>query len=49
MTYNLTDEKTVKQVLARHGIVLQKARGQNFLINPTVCPRMAQVLSLIHI
>lgn len=43
MTYNLTDEKTVKQVLARHGIVLQKARGQNFLINPTVCPRMAQV------
>ena len=42
MTYQLTDEKTVKQILARHGIVLSKARGQNFLINPTVCPRMAQ-------
>jgi 16S rRNA (adenine1518-N6/adenine1519-N6)-dimethyltransferase len=42
MTYNLTDEKTVKQILARHGIVLTKARGQNFLINPSVCPRMAQ-------
>lgn len=41
MTYNLTDEKTVKQILSRHGIVLSKARGQNFLINPTVCPRMA--------
>ena len=41
MTYQLTDEKTVKQILARHGIVLSKARGQNFLINPTVCPRMA--------
>lgn len=42
MSYNLTDEKTVKQILARHGIVLTKARGQNFLINPTVCPRMAE-------
>ena len=42
MAYQLTDEKTVKQILARHGIVLSKARGQNFLINPTVCPRMAQ-------
>ncbi len=42
MTYQLTDEKTVKQILAKHGIVLSKARGQNFLINPTVCPRMAQ-------
>jgi 16S rRNA (adenine1518-N6/adenine1519-N6)-dimethyltransferase len=43
MTYKLTDEKTVKQILARHGIVLTKARGQNFLINPSVCPRMAEV------
>lgn len=43
MRYDLTHEKTVKQILARHGIVLSKARGQNFLINPTVCPRMAQV------
>ncbi len=42
MAYQLTDEKTVKQILARHGIVLSKARGQNFLINPTVCPRMAE-------
>ena len=42
MTYQLTDEKTVKPILARRGIVLSKARGQNFLINPTVCPRMAQ-------
>ncbi len=42
MTYDLTNEKTVKQILARHGIVLSKARGQNFLINPTVCPRMAE-------
>lgn len=42
MTYQLTDEKTVKQILAKHGIVLSKARGQNFLINPTVCPRMAE-------
>ena len=42
MAYELTDPKTVSALLARHGLALQKARGQNFLINPTVCPRMAR-------
>ena len=31
----------IKEVLARHGFHFSKALGQNFLINPGVCPRMA--------
>lgn len=40
--YNLTDQSTVRAILARHGFHFSKALGQNFIINPTVCPRMAQ-------
>ena len=40
---NLTDINTVKSVLHKHGFTFSKALGQNFLINPTVCPRMAQL------
>ncbi len=39
----LTDPKYLKEILSRHGIVLTKARGQNFLTNPTVCPQMADM------
>lgn len=38
----LTDISTVKDILGRHGFTFSKALGQNFLINPSVCPRMAQ-------
>ena len=37
----LTHISTVRQILSRHGFTFSKALGQNFLINPTVCPRMA--------
>lgn len=37
----LTDISTVKTLLERHGFRFSKALGQNFLINPSVCPRMA--------
>ncbi|MBR1532786.1 MAG: 16S rRNA (adenine(1518)-N(6)/adenine(1519)-N(6))-dimethyltransferase RsmA [Ruminococcus sp.] len=37
----LTNISTVRQILSRHGFTFSKALGQNFLINPTVCPRMA--------
>ncbi len=40
--YNLTDIGTVKDILARHGFHFSKALGQNFIINPSVCPRMAE-------
>ena len=37
----LSDPGHIKEVLSRHGFHFSKALGQNFLINPGVCPRMA--------
>ncbi len=42
MKYNLSDINTVRTVLARHGFSFSKSLGQNFLIDGTVCPRMAE-------
>lgn len=41
MSYNLSDMHTVKALLAGHGFNFSKALGQNFLINPEICPAMA--------
>lgn len=38
----LTNLADIKKLLLKNGIVLTKARGQNFIINPSVCPRMAE-------
>lgn len=38
---SLSDPSHIKEVLSRHGFHFSKALGQNFLINPGVCPRMA--------
>lgn len=40
--HNLTGIKEVKGLLSRHGFTFSKAKGQNFIINPGVCPRMAK-------
>jgi len=37
----LSNINTVKEILRKHGFTFSKALGQNFLINPSVCPRMA--------
>lgn len=39
---NLSDINTIRGVLSRHGFHFSKSLGQNFLVNPEVCPRMAQ-------
>lgn len=39
---NLSDISVIRQVLEKHGFNFSKALGQNFLINPSVCPRMAE-------
>ncbi|MBR2714972.1 MAG: 16S rRNA (adenine(1518)-N(6)/adenine(1519)-N(6))-dimethyltransferase RsmA, partial [Ruminococcus sp.] len=39
---NLTNILTIKDLLHRHGFSFSKSLGQNFLINPSVCPRMAK-------
>ncbi len=40
---NLTNIGTVKDILGRHGFNFSKGLGQNFLINPDVCPRIAEM------
>lgn len=39
---NLSDINVIKSVLSRHGFSFSKALGQNFIINPGVCPRIAE-------
>ncbi len=38
----LTDINVIKRILGRHGFSFSKSLGQNFLIDETVCPRMAE-------
>ena len=44
MDYNLCDCNTIKKLLAKHGFKFSKSLGQNFIINPEVCPEMAERL-----
>ena len=39
---NLTDMKTIKGLLLRHGFHFSKRLGQNFLIDDSICPRIAE-------
>lgn len=39
--YNLSDINTVKSILSKHGFTFSKALGQNFLVDGSVCPAMA--------
>ena len=41
----LSDIGTIKEILSRHGFNFSKGFGQNFLINPSVCPKMAELSS----
>ncbi len=41
MPPSLSDPRVLRELLQRHGLRLSKGLGQNFLINPSVCPRMA--------
>jgi len=40
---NLTNISIVKDILSKHGFNFSKGLGQNFLINPTVCPKIAEM------
>ena len=44
MEYNLCDINTVERLLKKNGFKFSKALGQNFLIDESVCPRMAEAL-----
>lgn len=39
---NLTNIGTVREILSRHGFNFSKGLGQNFIINPDVCPKIAE-------
>lgn len=38
----LSNIGTIKEILSKYGFTFSKSLGQNFLINPSVCPRMAE-------
>ncbi len=39
---NLTNIGTVREILGRHGFNFSKGLGQNFIINPDICPKIAE-------
>lgn len=40
---NLTNISVIRDIFSRHGFSFSKKLGQNFLLNPTVCPRIAEL------
>lgn len=45
---NLTDVGSIRALLNRHDFTFSKSLGQNFLVNPSVCPRMAEACAGSH-
>lgn len=42
----LTDLSYIRSLCERHGFALSKGFGQNFIVNPSVCPRMIQAAGI---
>ena len=40
---NLTNLSTIREIAGRFGFTFSKSLGQNFLVNPSVCPRIAEL------
>lgn len=40
---NLSNISTVKDILTRYGFTFSKSLGQNFIVNPSVCPKIAEM------
>lgn len=40
---NLTNINVIRDIFERHGFTFSKALGQNFIINPSVCPKIAEM------
>ena len=43
---NLSDINVIKTVMGKHGVTFNKGLGQNFLVDPEVCPAMAEAAGL---
>ena len=42
----LTDLSTIRDLCARYDFALSKGFGQNFIINPGICPRIADAAGI---
>lgn len=42
----LTDLAAIKELCARHGFALSKGFGQNFIVNPGICPKIVQAAGI---
>ena len=42
MNRQLSNIGTIKEIMTKYGFSFSKSLGQNFIINPSVCPKMAQ-------
>ena len=40
---NLTNISVIKDIFERHGFTFSKSLGQNFIVNPSVCPKIAEM------
>lgn len=40
---NLSDISVIKEIMTKYGFTFSKSLGQNFLVNPSVCPKMAEM------
>ncbi len=40
---NLTDISVIRSLFEKHGFSFSKTLGQNFLVNPSVCPKIAEM------
>lgn len=40
---NLTNISVIKDIFERHGFTFSKALGQNFIVNPAICPKIAEM------
>ncbi len=43
---NLSDINTIRRVMEKHGVTFNKGLGQNFLVDPDICPSMADEAEL---
>ena len=43
---NLSDINVIKSIMGKHGVTFNKGLGQNFLVDPQVCPDMADLSCL---
>lgn len=49
MEYDLTNINTVRSLLRRHGFTFKHSLGQNFIVDPDICPRIADASGVTKI